>query len=506
MKSADKLFRLVQSLSKAEKRYFRLYATQQGSKDLNYLHLFDALDKIDTYSDTKLLQQFGEEAFTNNLPQTKKYLYDAILRSLKLFFADVCISVKLPDSIKDMRVLLNKGMVKQALKQYQRIEQIYTVNEQYGGLFDVLSFGEQLYRTTLTNGEQLKKVRSIFQQKQMCLQYLNNLNEYIYLRNEIEYTHWRVYPGRSAECVNDLRSYLDHPLLQRGNSTLSLSAEMAYYECLHLVYLGTSDYKALKASCLEALPIVANTEMNAYFTLKWTTTVYQRLLVSALYLNDGSFEEYQLAFDSYLTTFKNRVNLLDSINGQLRYHHVMLLRYFRKGQYQKIFHLEQAISEFLEDYWPILEATTRGEVALLLAQAYAYTGRYASAQHWTERITEAEKEHSMLSQVAWARQLQLILHFHQRHYHLLESLNRSVHRYLKKTDQLHTTERSLLKFLNRVARHQGFEVAEHERALRKELSVVLQDAFEKRYLLGLNLVRWIEGAPVEKPRGLRGAG
>ena len=498
MKSSDKLFRLVQSLSKAEKRYFRLYATQQGSKDLNYLHLFDALDKLEAYSDTQLMRQFANEAFTNNLAQTKKYLYDAILRSLKLFFADVCISVKLPDSLKDMRVLLNKGMVKQALKQYQRIEQIYTVNEQYGGLFDVLSFGEQLYRTTLTNGEQLKKVRSIFQQKQMCLQYLNNLNEYIYLRNEIEYAYWAAYPGRSAEAVEGLRSYLDHPLLLQGKRTLSLSAEMAYYESLHLIYLGTSDYRALKASCLEALQLTAGTEMNAYFTLKWTTTVYQRLVTAALYLNDGSFEEHQPAFDNYLTTYKNRVNLLDSINGQLRYHHVLLLRYFRRGQYQKMFHLEQAIAEFLEDYWSILEADTRGEVALLLAQAYTYTGKFETAQHWTERITEVEKEHSLVSQVAWARQLQLILHFHQQHFHLLESLNRSVHRYLKKTDQLHTTERSLLKFLNRVARNQGFETANHQRALRKELSVILKDSHEKRFLLGLNLVRWLD-SPQQLP-------
>ena len=493
MKSSDKLFRLVQSLGKAEKRYFRLYATQQGSKELKYLHLFDALDKLDDYSDTQLLRQFGDEPFTNNLPQTKKYLYDAILRSLKLFFADVCISVKLPDTLKDMRVLLNKGMVKQALRQYQRIEQIYSVNEQYGGLFDVLSFGEQLYRTMLTNGESMKKVRSIFQQKQMCLQYLNNLNEYVFLRNEIEYAFWTAYPGRSAETVESLKSYLQHPLLQHGKRTLSLSAEMAYYESLHMIYLGTSDYRSLQASCLEALPLVAHTEMNAYFTLKWTTTVYQRLLTASLYLNDGHFEQHQLAFDNYLTTYKNRVNLLDSINGQLRYQHIQLLRYFRKGQYQEMFHLKEAICEFLEDHWSILDATNRGEVALLLAQAYVYTGQYDVAARWTERITEAEKDHSMLSQVAWARQLQLIIHYHQGHFHLLESLNRSVHRYLKKTDQLHTTERSLLKFLNRVARNQGFEVADHERSLRKELSVVLKDAFEKRFLLGLNLVRWLDG-------------
>jgi hypothetical protein len=51
MKSSDDLFQLVKSLSKSEKRYFKLHAVKEpdaGAKD-NYLPLFDGLDKMDVY-------------------------------------------------------------------------------------------------------------------------------------------------------------------------------------------------------------------------------------------------------------------------------------------------------------------------------------------------------------------------------------------------------------------------------------------------------------------------
>ena len=48
----DHLFHLIKTLTKAEKRNFRLYVTRnQSSDDLKFLHLFDVLDKQKEYED-----------------------------------------------------------------------------------------------------------------------------------------------------------------------------------------------------------------------------------------------------------------------------------------------------------------------------------------------------------------------------------------------------------------------------------------------------------------------
>ena len=51
------LFLLIKSLTKAEKRYFRLFAGQTGS--LNYIKLFDVIDNQVEYDEKQIKQKFG---------------------------------------------------------------------------------------------------------------------------------------------------------------------------------------------------------------------------------------------------------------------------------------------------------------------------------------------------------------------------------------------------------------------------------------------------------------
>ena len=477
-----------------EKRYFRLFSTQQqGDSKQNYLKLFDAIDEQEVYNEAVILEKFADEKFVKHFSQTKKYLYDNILKALKLFFADYCISVKLPDAIKDMRVLLNKGMVKPALKQYEKIENVFMVNEQFGALFDILNFGEQLWRATLNTEQGQKKVREIFQQKQMCLQYLGNLNEYIFLYNEIKYKYNKIFPARTPEEEEELKDFLEHPMLKAGNKTLSVHAEMKYYECLIMIYHGTSDFTKLRATCLEALKIMDKTEMNQYFTLDWHTMVYHRLLTAAMFLGDADFEKYKAEFEKYIDTYKFRVNLLDSINGQLRFHNAALSINFYRGEWDELFAHINSCSSFLETYWTILDPAVRADTALKLAQAFAVAGKYEAAMYWTEQIALEEKDFPIVSQVSWARQLRVLLNINQGNFTFLESLTRSTYRWLTKHGKAYETERALLKFANRTAKNEGFELQKHQTAFRRQLTKIFPQGKEKRYMIGLNILLWLKG-------------
>ena len=81
MSRADTLIRLVHTLTKAEKRYFRLYSSlQQGSKD--YVKLFDLLES-NIYPNTAA----AREAFSHAWPGASyevcsKYLYKVIMDCL----------------------------------------------------------------------------------------------------------------------------------------------------------------------------------------------------------------------------------------------------------------------------------------------------------------------------------------------------------------------------------------------------------------------------------------
>ena len=54
----DALYDLVKSLTKAEKRNFKLYATRQsGNADAKFIALFDAIDSLTEYDEAKILKK-----------------------------------------------------------------------------------------------------------------------------------------------------------------------------------------------------------------------------------------------------------------------------------------------------------------------------------------------------------------------------------------------------------------------------------------------------------------
>ena len=74
MKPSTELFSLIKSLTKSEKRFFKLNSSLQ-SGDKNYLKLFDYIEKQNSYNEEKLKNNFKGEKFILHLPSEKNHLY-----------------------------------------------------------------------------------------------------------------------------------------------------------------------------------------------------------------------------------------------------------------------------------------------------------------------------------------------------------------------------------------------------------------------------------------------
>ena len=73
MAKKGNLFFLIKSLTKAEKRYFKVFASAANSNK-NYILLFDYLDRQQSYDEKDLKAHFRDMAFSRQLHVTKIYL------------------------------------------------------------------------------------------------------------------------------------------------------------------------------------------------------------------------------------------------------------------------------------------------------------------------------------------------------------------------------------------------------------------------------------------------
>jgi hypothetical protein len=85
MKKPDALFQLISSLSRGEKRNFRMLA-QLTSGDKKYLQIFDIVDLMEEYDEAKVIRKFrNDPGFERQFAYIKNYLYNSILSSLVYF-------------------------------------------------------------------------------------------------------------------------------------------------------------------------------------------------------------------------------------------------------------------------------------------------------------------------------------------------------------------------------------------------------------------------------------
>ena len=80
----DNLFVLIKSLTKSEKRQFKLYVGRMDSnEDSKFLKLFNLLDKMDFYNEDLILKK--KIVSKLQLSNLKAHLYKQILKKLKIF-------------------------------------------------------------------------------------------------------------------------------------------------------------------------------------------------------------------------------------------------------------------------------------------------------------------------------------------------------------------------------------------------------------------------------------
>lgn len=137
-KQTDKLFDLVKSLTKNEKRFFKLYSNfYSQEKDKNYLILFDLLEGLKTYNEKVILAHNPKQISTKNLSQVKAYLKKHIFLSLKLFHRNNYKTVQHYDDLGLVSLLMERGELVEAEKLLNKMQKKCTDSKNIQGLSEI---------------------------------------------------------------------------------------------------------------------------------------------------------------------------------------------------------------------------------------------------------------------------------------------------------------------------------------------------------------------------------
>ena len=162
----DFLFTLVKSLSRSEKRQFKLYVNRLGiNADAKFLLLFEALDKMNSYDEKKILDK--KITSKQQLSNLKAHLYKQILVSLRLNPIHQHSRIIIREQLDFAAILYQKGLYKQSLKLLDKAKQLALKQEEKNMAYEIIEFEKIIESQHITRSGQNRAEELISQAKQI---------------------------------------------------------------------------------------------------------------------------------------------------------------------------------------------------------------------------------------------------------------------------------------------------------------------------------------------------
>jgi hypothetical protein len=247
------LFELIKSLTKEEKRFFKLRTSYD--KDSNYLKLFEAIDKQTRYDEQAIRKKFAGESWLANFSATKRYLYDTLLETLQFFNNTRNNEHKLLAGIQQFKVLYDKALYDQAQTLLDKLKK------------QTYEFSDVAIRTILYNKELLLQL-AIWKFQSLDSGWLKNHNQktkenirasvaYVrYIRHQTYLSYWHNQGKHHNPKIWAKIRLIQTKLLAEAPAPFLQLALMYWHNLLHASYI-LHDYQHAYTAAMEILPLFA---------------------------------------------------------------------------------------------------------------------------------------------------------------------------------------------------------------------------------------------------------
>lgn len=451
MKPSTELFSLIKSLTKSEKRFFKLNSALQ-SGDKNYLKIFDFIESQSKYDEEDLKESFKDETFIQHLPSEKNHLYKLILKSLRSFYAEQSVSSILKQEIKNVEILFNKALYKECSKFVKRAKTLAIEYEKFYYHYELISWEKRLLEEAYESGIFDQDLDELIKEESDVVEKLRNLAEYQILYSRINYVFRSGGFTRNENERKIVNEIADNYLIKGKNTAISTRATTICYYIKGLCSASTREYEdALinfrKAkSVMERQPKIRDDIQQRY--------IYTLLFLTNCYIDIHDFKNAELILQEMELLERNKA--YESPDTKVRLftskYISRLQLYNRQGEFEKSKQLIPDIISNLENF----DDKINKEKLLLFNYNMAYTyfglGEFKTAlKHINELLNDNEKQ---LRQdiYSFSRILNLIIHFELNNNDFIEYDIKSASRFLNKYEKDYEVEQLFVTEMKNLAR------------------------------------------------------
>lgn len=494
MKKHDALFQLIKSLTRGEKRNFRILA-QLTAGDKKYVQLFDVIDNLDEYDEQKILKKFKRDPkFEKQFAYNKNYLYNSILNALAYFHKG--FEAEMSSITLHVRILLEKNLYFQAKKLLNKAKDTAMAQEKFEELLKLQWQEVEILKVT----ENIKVLPDALRNTEFAIKVtvdkISNLMGYRLLDNQTSLLLATRHVARKEDEQGEADRLLQHPLLQEETLALSNRARIVFNEVQRRLayYKGDHEtamhYGKRAIDIFEAAPAIME-ESKLLYLKQHALYAHHVIWVHG---PEAALPLIAKLRDVKVSTPQERVSRFE--------------KYYLYSMGLIVGIGDTASPDFLQEFAEELE-TLENDLAIanrltasyIQADYYVVQGEYSKALFWVNKFLNHPRTNLRTDLQAGMRLLNLLIHYELGNFDLIEYHLKSAYRYIYKQERMHHYERRFLRFF----KDSLLVTNEVERKklmveFRADIVEIMKDPFEERASQIFNVVCWLdsklEGVPM----------
>jgi hypothetical protein len=487
----DNLFDLVKSLSKSEKRQFKLYVGRLGvNEDSKFLMLFNVLDKMSSYDERVILKKgIVKKQQISNL---KAHLYKQILISLRLNPSHQNVRIQIREQLDFATILYHKGLYKQSLKILDKAKSLGLQNEEKNIAYEIIELekvieSQYITRSISNRADELSIQAKELSQQNVLASKLSNLSLQLYglflktgyVKNDAEHeTIVKYFNARLPKydiqklgfreklwlyksylwfsfLTQDFKScykyskqwvdlFYDHPAMISLNPVFFLRGNQYLLESLFFI----KDYKRFKECLTDFEEVTKSKNFPKDDNVEGLTFLYLYTNKFNLHFFEGSFRAGLPMVNEVLVGLKNYRNRIDE-------HHVMVFYY-------------------------------------KIASLYFGIGDNEKCIVYLDKIISNKSLIMREDLLCFSRVLNLVAHYEAGLDYNLDALIKSTYKFLIKMEDLYEVQKEMIRFLKALGDIYPHQIKKEFLKLHAKLKTFENHPYERRAFLYLDIISWLE--------------
>jgi tetratricopeptide (TPR) repeat protein len=497
----DHLFSLIRSLSKSEKRHFRLFVNRSGtSVDSKFVQLFDILDKQSEYDEGQIFRKAPgiKRAQLSNL---KAHLYKQLMTSLRMNQLNQDPILQVRELMDQARVLYRKGLYQQSKRILDRAKNQAQNCHHIQLELEIVEFQKHIesYHASANWSERMSFLQIESDRINRLASSASRLSSL-----SLQMFGWFLQSGhiRNKEEYQKVQQFFATRLPEHQEEELTFFEKVYLYQSYLWYYFILLDfprgyrYAQKWVSLFEEEP-----HLKAVYPDLYSKSLHHLLSILFNLLQHDRFAQVLEQLRSFLNDAQIRLTDSDTSNMTAYLITHRINQHFMHGAFTEGVQLIPAIEAQLK----ILEGKVdENRITLIhykIACLYFGSGDNPNAIRYLNRIINSPKSTVRTDLHCFARILNLIAHFELGNDVLVDYQIRSVYRFLIKMDSLQEVQREIFHFLKSLRRIDRSQLQQAFIELKAKLEVLARDPYLSRPFLYLDIISWlsskIEGQPVE---------